>query len=182
MATVSKLLLIMYGIFRYHPVSPRNVTRRCEFKWAWYDGMFDFVCMKLLDLLDSAIVWWFTIYFFHVFFKWELLILTLFFPPSLMIITDPIGIAGDGLTFCCRPVGCTNGMLTDQPRASCVSRWQLGPGRSTHRVNILLIENSGCPGLQLSLFLMERTFVIHGFSWFGWIGNDGQLLLHMTRS
>lgn len=116
------------------------------------------------------------------FFKWELLILTLFFPPSLMIITDPIGIAGDGLTFCCRPVGCTNGMLTDQPRASCVSRWQLGPGRSTHRVNILLIENSGGPGLQLSLFLMERTFVIHGFSWFGWIGNDGQLLLHMTRS
>lgn len=122
------------------------------------------------------------LFFRCFFFKWELLILTLFFPPSLMIITDPIDIAGDGLTFCCRPVGCTNGMLTDQPRASCVSRWQLGPGRSTHRVNILLIGNSGGPGLQLSLFLMERTFVIHGFSWFGWIGNDGQLLLHMTRS
>ncbi len=70
-----------------------------------------------------------------------------FLPPHLLTIIDPIVIAGDGLTFCCRPVGCTNGMLTDQPRASCVSRWQPGgvPTESTfYWLEIQDIQVSKC--------------------------------------
>lgn len=144
MANVSKLLLIMYGIIRYHPVSPRNVTRRCESKWAWYVWfcMYEVVgfvgfgyCLVIHDLFINASFWFWHCsfpqpidhYWSHWHRRWWTLILL---SACWMHKRDAYW-----------PTLCTM-------RVPMAARTWEEDGGSTNRINILLIGNSGRTGLQ----------------------------------